>query len=107
MENDLISRKKLIDDLEAWRKILDRRVSRFDDMVIHTLPVVFDLVNEQKAVKAEHVRHGRWEDGAFENTKRCSVCKMYSAKVYRSSEPTFDYEYCPYCGAKMDGGAEV
>lgn len=53
MENDLISRKKLIDDLEAWRKILDRRVSRFDDMVIHTLPVVFDLVNEQKAVKAE------------------------------------------------------
>lgn len=53
MENDLISRKKLIDDLEAWRKILDRRVSRFDDMVIHTLPVVFDLVNEQKTVKAE------------------------------------------------------
>lgn len=53
MENDLISRKKLIDDLEAWRKILDRRVSRFDDMVIHTLPVVFDLVNEQKTVAAE------------------------------------------------------
>lgn len=56
MENDLISRQKLIDDLEAWRKILDRRVSRFDDMVIHTLPVVFDLVNEQEAVKAEPVR---------------------------------------------------
>lgn len=57
MENDLISRQKLIDDLEAWRKLLDRRVSRFDDMVIHTLPVVFDLVNEQKTVAAEPVRH--------------------------------------------------
>lgn len=53
MENDLISRQKLIDDLEAWRKRLDRRVSRFDDMVIHALPAVFDLVNEQETVEAE------------------------------------------------------
>lgn len=53
MENDLILRQKLIDDLEAWRKRLDRRVSRFDDMVIHALPAVFDLVNEQETVEAE------------------------------------------------------
>lgn len=53
MENDLISRQKLIDDLEAWRKRLDRRVSRFDDMVIHALPAVFDLVIEQETVDAE------------------------------------------------------
>lgn len=126
MENDLISRQKLIDDLEAWRKRLNRRVSLFDDMVIHALPAVFDLVNEQETVKAEPVRHGRWvwhEDWGHPSISEphelldaywmCSTCGTDLLQYLKShfpdipsytecSEEVPTLERCPNCGAKMD-----
>lgn len=111
MENDLISRQKLIDDLEAWRKRLDRRVSRFDDMVLHALPAVFDLVNEQETVEAEPVRHGWWDDRSI---AFCNVCSECHVPIDRTScfprisrngivQPVIGaLNYCPNCGAKMD-----
>ena len=63
---------------------------------------VEDIVENAPTIEAEPVSHGRWEDGAFENSKRCSVCKNYASKVYCHSEPIFDYKRCPNCGAKMD-----
>ena len=63
---------------------------------------VYANIDEAPTIEAEPVRHGWWEDGAFENSKRCSVCKNYASKVYCHSEPIFDYKRCPNCGAKMD-----
>lgn len=41
----------------------------------------------------EEVKHGEWENnGGF---YRCSECINYT---------NYDYDYCPYCGAKMDRG---
>lgn len=125
MENDLISRQKLIDDLEAWRKRLDRRVSRFDDMVIHALPAFFDLVNEQETVEAEPVRHGRWEWYEEERNSmfpdgdygwRCSNCKQdleaelalgihgmhYAYEILDDPDHPPTLKRCLFCGAKMD-----
>ena len=47
------------------------------------------------------VRHGRWECG-----KPCPVCgrdrfEGLDADIWADWEP----DYCPNCGAKMDGGA--
>ena len=44
------------------------------------------------AVEAEPVRHGRWI--AVDGKVVCSVC-------YEENKET---DYCPFCGAKMDGG---
>ncbi len=38
------------------------------------------------------VKHGEWDiNGEF---CQCSVCDNFAG---------YDYDYCPYCGAKMDG----
>ena len=64
---------------------------------------IADRVGEQPTLTDyEPVIHAHWEDGAFENSKRCSACKRYASKVHSLSEPVFDYERCPYCGAHMD-----
>lgn len=46
-------------------------------------------------IKSEPVRHGNWEDCS--NGWMCSECTVDSEK---------DYNFCPNCGARMDGGIE-
>lgn len=53
----------------------------------------------------EPVRHGRWIDmGDFE---QCSCCKVTRPKefqdYYGNRVIWLRTDYCPYCGAKMDG----
>ena len=50
----------------------------------------------------EEVKHGEWEHRKWMDDFQhiCSVCHSTS-RVHPESVP---YKYCPYCGAKMDGG---
>lgn len=93
MNNDLISRKALI---EAYDKA-------------HKGPPggARKLMEEAPGVDAAPVVQGRWtcdsEDG-FENYDwHCSQCG--GSIPYRCGNPKFT-NYCPHCGAKMDGGKE-
>lgn len=45
-------------------------------------------------VDAAPVAHGRWEILDFAGYMRCSVCGQIMDGYYN---------YCPHCGAKMDG----
>lgn len=52
------------------------------------------------------VKHGRWEEKFF-TTKRQRVCSLCHCTVRMSSYDkgeTYLFRFCPYCGAKMDGG---
>ena len=60
-----------------------------------------EYVDDMPTVDAEPIKYGEWIDGAFENSKRCSVCGKYATKIHNYNEPIFDYVLCPYCGAKM------
>ena len=42
-------------------------------------------------------KHGRWEH-APDYAEYCSVCEFYP-----DDEENHAYDYCPNCGAKMDG----
>lgn len=60
------------------------------------------VIDAQPTVEAEPVRQGKWIYG--ENSDgfdgyRCSYCMTHFAV-----DDVSDYHYCPYCGAKMDGG---
>lgn len=69
----------------------------------------FKVVHEEDikkatTIEAETVKHGRWikaaayNDGVI-NTAYCSVCRTFLPIS------NWDYHnYCPTCGAKMDGG---
>ena len=55
------------------------------------------LIDEIPAADVAPVRHGRWimHDDEFGLTCECSACHI---------ETMGDGNYCPNCGAKMDGG---
>ena len=52
-------------------------------------------------VDAVEVVHGRWEKAEYHGFLRCARCK----DVYINEEWLEDgkWNYCPNCGAKMDG----
>ena len=67
------------------------------------------LIYRQKAEDVVQVRHGRWicirkGYGEYE----CSVCHGMDSNCsdYYSDHVVTEQEYCPFCGAKMDGGAD-
>ena len=70
-------------------------------------------IRNAPTIDAVEVVHGRWEDehgGKYANPRyRCSVCKKRA--LYKFERDLLDNwkevqaltDYCPYCGAKMDG----
>ena len=64
--------------------------------------VVISDIKGMKAADVAPVRHGRWEKVAWwqhQNRYECNECSLCGCRV----KPKFTYNYCPHCGAKMDG----
>lgn len=61
--------------------------------------VDIDLIDEIPAADVVPVVHGRWGDNGIPNSmlSGCSVCGFTCG--------AYSFQYCPNCGAKMDGGA--
>lgn len=96
MENDLISRKALMDTLQ----------NHFGQDLAYLgedLQYCQEAVQFAPSIEAEPVRHGRWT-WITEDIYRCENCgeRVHVKEVM--GKP--DWDYCPNCGAKMDGGAE-
>lgn len=72
----------------------------------HHVDDVIAAIAGQPTVDAVEVVHGRWAlekeyaDGTADY--KCSACE-YDDNFNRNLVNAF-YKYCPYCGAKMDGG---
>lgn len=68
--------------------------------------VIECLENRERfpAADVEPVRHGEWigryGNGGYDDYY-CSICGMYEEGT---RNPKFLGNYCPNCGAKMDGG---
>ena len=77
---------------------------RMDDPVLNEnghvpLLVIRQNIMDIPAADVAPVRHGRWI-ASHDEFCACSICKY---PVYVCWNQT---NYCPNCGAKMDGGAE-
>lgn len=64
---------------------------------------VIDMIDDAPTADVELVRHGRWIATNDENKKRCSECDVIHLIA---QYPHGNANYCPKCGAKMDGDAE-
>ena len=91
--SDLISRRAAIDAVSEacseWRGIF----GRCED-ALKTLPTV----------DVEPLRHGEWirdTDHHWDSKYKCSRCEYETDVDTCFGKPL--YNYCPYCGAKMDG----
>lgn len=63
--------------------------------------VKFDIENFPIADVAP-VRHGRWEEASDGDGIVCPFCRTDFCTIIYDTE---HFNYCPNCGAKMDGGA--
>ena len=62
------------------------------------------IIDAQPTIEAEPVRHGRWDYGECTNCKR-NLLELCGGEDYElSMHAEFDAVFCPFCGAKMDGG---
>lgn len=60
-------------------------------------------IYEAPTIGAEPVRHGRWEYRHADDWMFCTACGADAEGNY--DEP-LETDYCPHCGARMDGGAD-
>ena len=88
---------------DAYRLII-RQKAEIEELQIERIKLNADYENKQKGIPNMEVRHGEWivDSNIAETEFKCSKCG-YS---YFEGEPCqeSDYNYCPNCGAKMDGG---
>lgn len=62
---------------------------------------IINSIENAPAVEAEPVRHGRWRfcgEDRWNDAFECSECGKIAME---------NSDYCPHCGAKMDGGNNV
>ena len=58
------------------------------------------LIANAPAADVVEVRHGKWDIN-----RNCSVCGVYKFEGLDADVwADWDIDYCPHCGAKMDGG---
>lgn len=61
------------------------------------------ILREAPTIDVAPVRHGRWVSVPHKLARVCSVCNR--DEPYKFADTDADvYNYCPNCGAKMDGG---
>ncbi len=59
---------------------------------------IVSFIEMQPTAGVQKVRHGKWEL-IEKNVSKCTVCGCS-----RNIETQFGWNFCPNCGAKMDGG---
>lgn len=95
---------RYIDADELIRKIDEHECYSYDPEVSR----ICELINDAPTLDVEPVRHGRWIKSKAGGVL-CSECYSYAPNVEKGAFTTRRIEqeksaYCPYCGARMDGG---
>ena len=58
-------------------------------------------ISDMPAADVAPVRHGRWEEASDGDGIVCPFCRTDFCTIIYDTEY---FNYCPNCGAKMDGG---
>ena len=105
--NELISKQKAIDEIKEFQSQVTCDFSKdwlngMDEGFAHSVNVI-ELIDTEEA---EPVRHGKWKkSGNWGRVYKCDQCGNYldfdGVNAGRGGA-----NYCPNCGAKMDGEEE-
>lgn len=112
MNNDLISRSALLEELkERYNEAKERENANYEWETFESdgIESAMLCVENFPAVDAKPVRHGKWLFSDYDYFT-CSVC---GGQYFTGADSTKDakamlennayYPYCPYCGASMKG----
>ena len=106
-EHDYISRKEINEFLDRVEAVADGHSDEIiKGVILGTVDAIRTLVGLAKEQDVVPVKHGRWEWNEENWWHRCSACGM--TFDYDKTFELFDHgfqlaNYCPYCGARMDG----
>ena len=66
------------------------------------------FIETAETADVQEVRHGYWIEKNLDDFRKvecsCSMCGWSGVENYDSYVDIHDFEFCPYCGAKMDLG---
>ena len=68
-----------------------------------------DMIEDAPAADVAPVVHGRWDDSGrytFPSGSTAVRCTNCGCALTESEYRLYTWNYCPICGAKMDGGAD-
>ena len=86
---------KYIDQVDAIKAVNEQNAFTM------TRSALLDVLNSIPAADVVPVVHGRWiEDHDYLKCPECSVMVKWDFVFFDIG----DWNYCPNCGAKMDGG---
>lgn len=99
-ESERIGSMELI-DRSVLRNDINRIIRRiegdfgFNDSWCNSLNEALYIINEQKTVDAEPIKHGEWIYCEYSGGRYIGTCSLCGCE--RKTD-----KYCPNCGAKMD-----
>lgn len=97
-----------VQESEAYLKVNTREdispITQGINSVVHRK--IQELIANTPTIEAEPVRHGRWESDEADVLFHCSACET---QISTSWDYDCDemWNYCPHCGAKMDGDSHA
>ena len=69
---------------------------------------VIKTIKNIPTADVQEIRHGYWIEKNLDDFRKvecsCSMCGWSGVENYDSYVDIHDFEFCPYCGAKMDLG---
>lgn len=96
-----IDADKLRDNIDEWLDTvgyctIGKGLSYYGELI--------GCIKDTPTADVEKVRHGKWilQDGYI----TCSSCFEQPYRNHRHIDFQKLYQRCPFCGAKMDGGAQ-
>lgn len=95
MAKEYIEREALLKKMEALYPLIQS---------VHLPEAIRKFILEAPAADVVEVRHGRNLKDDTPSLFECSVCNWCSYDTLCGD--TEDYNYCPNCGARMDGAAD-
>ena len=101
MPERLIDKAKLLEYLAAIKP--DEYVSAYGEAAVDVINHVETYVSEMPIIEAEPVRRGRWNYRHEDDWCYCTAC---GTDAEGSDGECLETDYCPHCGARMDGGAD-
>ena len=97
-EKEYIEREELINRLEDAKEKLMNNTTMSSLIAVVVNDIYISFIKEYPSADVVEVRHGHWVETAHKGYK-CSLCNCLSSLF----DENLKSEFCPWCGAKMDG----